>query len=178
MTFRKMLAVSSIALLSSCASSQQKSVFIPKKMPQKTLKHSSSPILVDEWEHGTCTFRDNKITYSYLDRVKKIEIEENTEGAFDMRCSDSYSVVLTPKKAVTVVGPVPTYNGREMWGMLFGVPYPYNALAFGVEEPVSEGVKSFSLEGAVIVIKTKQGKDWYLDLKSPEKWNIIIHDDS
>jgi len=150
---------------------------------QSALPHPPVPsVLISRWERGNCTFQNNTITYT--DNSGK-EVKKKS-AVFDyvgedqkwLVCSELFTVVITPKKAVVGLGAAAVLNGVEMLGRIGDTFMFQNSYALTIKEPMSEGLVSASVHRIKLHLVTMAGKTWTIDLASPVEWTINRSQDS
>lgn len=144
----------------------------PAKIPLSSKHPLHSGLITGSWNRGACSFENNHLSYKAGDAKKEIRLDLQVRDAYDIVCSDYYTVILTPKDMVVSLGGNPIMEGREMLGALSGKFVPANCYSLNIEEPTSEQIAATSISGEHFTITTKAGNNWSIVLSDPVKWSI------
>ncbi|MBN1169592.1 hypothetical protein JXA56_01075 [Candidatus Micrarchaeota archaeon] len=131
-----------------------------------------SGIVNGSWNAGNCSLENNSLSYTSGDAKKTIPLDMPVRDAYEIICSDYYTVILTPKDLVVSLGGNPILEGSEMLGQLSGRFVPANCYSLNIEEPTSEQIVAASITGEQFTITTKAGNKWSVVLSDPSRWNI------
>lgn len=128
--------------------------------------------LESQWEGGSCRFQDNRLTYADGNREKTIPLDVSVTNPEALVCSDVFSAVLTPDKAIATLGGERVLDGAEMLGFIGDSLLFANSYSIDIREPAAEGITGKAIVQGVLFLQTEAGRVWTLDLANPLEWRI------
>jgi hypothetical protein len=164
---RSSAAIFSAFLLAGCASATAEASYAKRTPYFEKAKQSAA--LVSKAGHASCRFEKNRLTYSLNGNEKTIKLDVKTADAGRMICSDGYTVLLTPDRAVVSLGAKGVLSGKVSLGMLGKKVVMANSYSVDIKGFMSEGIKAVRIRGRMLHITTRKSI-YYLDLSNPFGW--------
>ncbi len=124
-------------------------------------------LLVSKWEEGSCSFLDNKLTYTVNGKTASIELDYKIQHAELLVCSTDFSVVLSDRKVVVSLGGRKILNDwtslRQMGNFGFLAVNSYAAELPGE----MGGIIGIGIAGNKMLVNAKNGS-WKTELIEPD----------
>jgi hypothetical protein len=134
--------------------------------------------LLSSWGRGRCVFENGRdISYSDdLDsRQGSLRLDSDARGASTVLCSEEFTVLMLPDRAIVSLGGREVLEGGEMLGVISGRFISANSYEISLKPVVAEdrGVSSSSIAGMALQVTSNAGRRWSIDLTDPYLgWNI------
>jgi hypothetical protein len=134
--------------------------------------------LLASWDRGRCVFENGRdISYSDdLDsRQRSLRLDSDARGARSVMCSEEFTVLMLPDRAIVSLGGRQVLEGGEMLGVISGRFISANSYEISLKPVVDEdrGVSSSSIVGMTLRVVSNAGRRWSIDLADPYPgWNV------
>ncbi len=156
--------------------------FQPSSAPVVSAAEESSGTnrrtLLASWDRGRCVFENGRdISYSDdLDsRQRSLRLDSDARGARSVMCSEEFTVLMLPDRAIVSLGGRQVLEGGEMLGVISGRFISANSYEISLKPVVDEdrGVSSSSIVGMTLRVVSNAGRRWSIDLADPYPgWNV------
>ncbi|MFH1520992.1 MAG: hypothetical protein ABID61_05070 [Candidatus Micrarchaeota archaeon] len=134
-------------------------------------------VLRGSWSQGICILSGNTITYATTSNHQGKSVLDVTVVRIDsLICSDEFTVMLSPDRAIVSLGAQNVLDGVEMLGFLGNSLVLANSYEVGLP-PVNEdgGIEKARVDGKMLIITSKNGNEWQIDLSNPfDGWHTPI----
>ena len=163
-------AVITLGLMAGCGSQaiapRTNPVRLAAFLPRVSSLHSS-------WPGGKCKLSGDTVHFSSGKRTSSLHLDSKTQSPSEILCSDEHTVVVDSHFVVVGLGGGDVLEGREMLGSVDGAFVPANSFSVNIDSVREEGLRTASIVGGTLELRTEKGRNWKISLSSPsDGWNI------